>query len=90
MFRFLLLCASSCTKTGPQGPAGSNGAVQGLTWRLMQDATGSRTLAYGTMFKFLNSTAPTLSTAPNAVDILQGIYDPIDNVIYASMLLNFG
>jgi hypothetical protein len=36
----------------------------------IQDGTGSRTLAYGDMYKFPNGTAPTLSTSVNAVDML--------------------
>lgn len=37
---------------------------------VVQDATGSRTLAYGTSYKFASGTAPTLSTAANTVDRL--------------------
>lgn len=37
---------------------------------IVQDATGSRTLAYGSEWKFPGGTAPTLSTAANAVDAL--------------------
>lgn len=43
------------------------------TWRtivITQDATGSRTLAFGTDYKFPGGTAPTLSTAASAVDVL--------------------
>lgn len=45
--------------------AGQSGAI-----RVVQDATGSRTLAYGSNWKFSNGTAPTLTTTANAVDIL--------------------
>jgi hypothetical protein len=38
--------------------------------RVIQDATGSRTLAYGTDWEFAGGTAPTLSTAANAEDLL--------------------
>ena len=34
----------------------------------MQDATGSRLLTYGTYLDFAGGTAPTLSTAADAVD----------------------
>lgn len=37
---------------------------------LEQDATGARTVAWGGYFLFSGSTAPTLSTAPNAIDII--------------------
>lgn len=40
-----------------------------------QDATGSRTLAYGTAYKWPEGTAPVLSTAANAVDILTFVSD---------------
>ena len=35
---------------------------------VVQDATGGRTLSFGSYFKFPAATAPTLSTAGNAVD----------------------
>ena len=38
--------------------------------RIVQDATGGRTLSFGTNWKFENGTAPSLSTAANAEDIL--------------------
>jgi hypothetical protein len=37
---------------------------------ITQDATGSRTLAYGSNYKFAGGTAPTLTTTANAVDVL--------------------
>lgn len=38
--------------------------------RVVQDATGSRTLSYGTDWEFAGGTAPVLSTAANAQDLL--------------------
>jgi len=38
--------------------------------RVVQDGTGSRTLAYNSVFKFPGGTAPTLTTTANAVDLL--------------------
>jgi len=35
---------------------------------IVQDATGGRTLAWGTYWKFTGGTVPTLSTTANAVD----------------------
>jgi len=35
---------------------------------IVQDGTGSRTLSWGSYWDFSNGTAPTLSTAANAVD----------------------
>jgi len=45
--------------------AGQSGAI-----RIVQDGTGSRSLAYGSNWKFSQGTAPTLTTTANAVDIL--------------------
>lgn len=45
--------------------AGQSGAI-----RIVQDGTGSRTLAYGSNWKFPNGAAPVLTTTANAVDIL--------------------
>jgi len=43
--------------------AGQSGSIF-----VSQDATGSRTLAYGTYWDFAGGTAPTLSTAASAID----------------------
>lgn len=43
-------------------------AGQSGSFFITQDGTGSRTLAYGTNYDFAGGTAPTLSTAANAVD----------------------
>ena len=43
--------------------AGQSGSIF-----VVQDGTGSRTLAYGSQYDFIGGTAPTLSTAANAVD----------------------
>lgn len=53
-----------------------------------QDATGSRTLAYASDWKFAGGSAPTLSTAANAVDILS-YYVVSSTVIAVSPGLNF-
>lgn len=45
--------------------AGQSGAII-----ITQDVTGSRTLAYGTNWKFAGGTAPTLTTTASAVDVL--------------------
>lgn len=45
--------------------AGQSGVIV-----ITQDGTGSRTLAYGSFFKFPQGTAPTLTTTANAVDVL--------------------
>ena len=43
--------------------AGQSGSIF-----IVQDATGGRTLAWGTYWKFAGGTVPTLSTTANAVD----------------------
>jgi len=45
--------------------AGQHGVIV-----ITQDGTGSRTLAYGSYFKFPAGTAPTLTTTASAVDVL--------------------
>lgn len=45
--------------------AGQHGVIV-----ITQDGTGSRTLAFGSYFKFPNGTAPTLTTTAAAVDVL--------------------
>lgn len=50
-------------------------------WRIKQDGTGSRTLAYGSKFKWPGGTAPTLSTAAGRVDRITGQYHAADDVI---------
>jgi hypothetical protein len=45
--------------------AGQSGVI-----RVVQDGTGSRTLAYGGNWKFSNGAAPVLTTTINAVDLL--------------------
>lgn len=42
-------------------------------WLITQDATGSRTLSFGSYFKFAGGVAPSLSTTGGAVDILTAI-----------------
>lgn len=46
--------------------------------RVVQDATGSRTLAFGSAYKWMGGVAPTLTTTANAVDILTFYTDGTD------------
>lgn len=55
--------------------------------RVVQDGAGSRTLAYGTAYLFPGGTAPVLTTAANAVDILQFYSDGTN--MYGNAFLNF-
>ena len=54
---------------------GSSGSIF-----IVQDGTGSRTAAFQSTYKFAGGTAPTLSTAANAVDRLDYIVRAADNV----------
>lgn len=49
--------------------------------RVIQDATGSRTLAWNSAFKFAGGTAPTLTTTASAVDVFTFI-GGASNVLY--------
>lgn len=51
--------------------------VDGFTYilRVIQDGTGSRTLAYNAVFKWPGGAAPVLSTAAGAIDILTFVSD---------------
>lgn len=57
-----------------------------LNWLLTQDGTGSRTLAYGSQFKWAGGTAPVLTTTAGARDYLSGQYFSGPNIIVASLM----
>lgn len=63
-------CNFTVTLGGNRTLANPSGLVAGQSGSIfiVQDATGSRTLAYGTQYDFIGGTAPTLSTAANSVD----------------------
>ena len=52
-----------------------------------QDSTGSRTLAFGSYWKFAGGTAPTLTTTADAVDVIAFFVDSSTR-ISAQVLLN--
>ena len=63
---FALTLAGNRTLSAPTGVTpGQTGHIY-----LVQDGTGSRTLSFATAYTFVSGTAPTLSTAANAVDLL--------------------
>lgn len=64
--------------------AGQSGAIA-----ITQDSTGSRTLAYGSYWKFPSATAPTLTTTASAVDVLV-YYVESSTRITATLLNNVG
>lgn len=63
-FQLTLANTGSCELANPSNlTAGQSGSIF-----IVQDATGSRLLTYGSYYDFAGGTAPTLSTAANAVD----------------------
>jgi hypothetical protein len=65
----------------------TNGAI--YTWRVRQDGTGSRTLAYGSKFKWPGGLAPTLTTTASATDFISGQYFSDTDVILCTSLKAF-
>lgn len=61
-----------------------NGAVYNI--RFIQDSTGSRTITLPSAFKFAGGTAPTFSTAANAVDFMSAEYGSTEGTYMASFL----
>jgi len=64
--------------------AGQSGAIA-----ITQDGTGSRTLAFGSYWKFAGGTAPTLTTTASKTDVLV-YYVESSTRISAQLLLNMG
>jgi hypothetical protein len=68
-------CNFTVTLGGNRTLGNPTGMVTGQTGSIfvVQDATGSRTLAYSANWEFPNGAAPTLTTTANAVDRLDYI-----------------
>jgi hypothetical protein len=81
--------ASSVTLAGNRTLANPTNMKDGATYILVvkQDATGTRTLAYGTAYEFSEGTVPVLSTGANAVDMLAFYSDGVS--MFGSSQLNF-
>lgn len=63
---FIVTLGGNRTLENPSNPTiGQTGQIY-----VIQDGSGSRTLAYGSYWKFSGGTAPTLTTDANAVDLL--------------------
>lgn len=61
---FTVTLAGNRTLANPTNPIpGQSGSIF-----VVQDGTGSRTLAFGSYWDFIGGTAPTLTTTANAVD----------------------
>ena len=59
-------------------PTGTPAAGQQLILRIKQDGTGSRTITWGSAFRFSGGTAPTLTTTASKTDYLGFIYNADD------------
>jgi hypothetical protein len=57
-----------------------------LNWKIKQDGTGSRTLAYGSKFKWAGGTAPTLSTTAAARDFITAQYFSDEDILVAAII----
>lgn len=58
------------------------------TWLVRQAAGGSHTLLFGSKFAWPNGTAPTLSDTAGDVDVISGVYDAGDDLIYVDVRTN--
>ena len=61
--------------------AGQSGVIV-----VTQDTTGSRTLAYNSVYKFAGGTAPTLTTTASAVDVLAYYVESASRITVTSLL----
>ena len=77
------------TLGGSRALSNPTNKVAGATYILIvkQDGSGSRTLSFGSDYKFPGGTAPTLSTGANDVDIIAFLSDGTN--MYGSALLDF-
>jgi hypothetical protein len=75
-------CNFTVTLGGNRTLANPTGLVAGQSGSIfvVQDATGSRTLAFGSYWKFPAGTAPTLTTTANAVDRIDYIVRSSTNI----------
>ena len=60
-----------------------------LNFEIVQDGTGSRTLAYDSKFKFPGGVVPVLSTAPNAIDLMSCYYDSATDSLLCNLVKGF-
>lgn len=81
---FRLVLGTPATLANPTNMLGG----QTYQWRIKQDATGGRTLAYGSAFKWAAGGAPVLSTAAGAEDLISAQYSATDGTLIAAALLN--
>jgi len=79
---FTLTLAGNRTLAAPSNvTAGQSGVIV-----VTQDGTGSRTLAYNSVYKFAGGTAPTLTTTASAVDVLAYYVESSSRITVTSLL----
>ena len=79
---FSLVLAGNRTLGAPTNvTAGQSGVIV-----VTQDSTGSRTLAYNSIYKFAGGTAPTLTTTASAVDVLAYYVESSTRITVTSLL----
>jgi hypothetical protein len=79
---FTLTLAGNRTLAAPTNvTAGQSGVIV-----VTQDGTGSRTLAYNSVYKFAGGTAPTLTTTASAVDVLAYYVESSTRITVTSLL----
>jgi hypothetical protein len=61
---------------------------QHVMFIIKQDGTGSRTLTWGSAYEFEGGTAPTLSAAANAKDVIAGYVDSATSIIMGDLIVN--
>lgn len=78
--------ACPCAIANPSNLSGAPGQVGMM--KIVQSATGSDIVTWGSVFKFAGGTTPTLSTSANAVDYLSYYVDDATHVLVAAGALN--
>lgn len=63
--------------------------AQTINWRLQQDGTGNRTMAWPSNFRWAGGTVPALSTGANAIDLLVATFFASSGTWLASLLKGF-
>ncbi|MCD6035210.1 MAG: hypothetical protein K0R63_951 [Rickettsiales bacterium] len=84
----LTLTGNITTLTFSNPPA--TGKAGNLTLILKQDGTGGRTVSWPAAVKWVGASAPVLSTAANAIDIVTLCTTDAGTIYYGTALINFG
>ena len=71
---FSVTLGGNRTMANPTNPASG----QKIVYRIRQDGTGSRTLSWGSAFRFAGGTAPTLTATANKTDYIGFVYHATD------------